>query len=227
MDYIHLNPVRAGCVKLREGGSVMDYPWSSVRTAYACIPGKRPEWSYVKDGLAVFGFNDTAAGRRKFVERLDIRAREESAAGIVPLPPMSDARVSHLRRGWYWGTQAFAEKAMRTGEALILSRRNPTYRSGTVSRAHDAQRAEELLVHGLNRLGLRRQELKTLPGSDPRKLAIAWMLSTRTSARQGWIAEQLLMKSAANVSQQLRRLRGGAHSPAYRKALVKLSDFFD
>lgn len=65
-------------------------------------------------------------------------------------------------------------------------------------------------------------ELETLPGSDPRKLAIAWQLSTQTSARQGWIAGPLLMKSAANVSRQLRRLRGGAHSPQYQKAIEKL-----
>lgn len=227
MDYIHLNPVRAGCVKLRKGGSVMDYPWSSVRTGYACIPGKRPEWSCVKEGLAAFGFHDTAAGRRKFVERLDVRAREERAAGVVPLPPMADARLSHLRRGWYWGTQAFAEKTMRMGKALMLKRRNATYRSGTVNRAHDAQRAEELLAQGLKRLGLGRQELESLPGSDPRKLAIAWLLFTRTSVRQGWIAAQLRMKSAANVSQQLGRLRGGAHSLPYQKAIKKLSELFD
>jgi hypothetical protein len=51
---------------------------------------------------------DTAAGRRRFVEHLDSRAREEGIrAGVIE--PGEDRRQSHLRQGWYWGSQAFAE----------------------------------------------------------------------------------------------------------------------
>ena len=35
LDYIHLNPVRAGLVKVSEGQSVLDYPWCSVASGYA------------------------------------------------------------------------------------------------------------------------------------------------------------------------------------------------
>jgi len=45
-----------------------------------------------------------------------------------------------------------------------------------------------------------------LKGSDPRKLALAELLWKRTTVSQEWIAEKLAMRSAANVSQQLRRI---------------------
>jgi hypothetical protein len=42
-----------------------------------------------------------------------------------------------------------------------------------------------------------------LPGSDPRKVAIAGFIHQSMTTPQGWTAERLQMKSAANVSQQL------------------------
>ena len=51
-------------------------------------------------------------------------------------------------------------------------------------------------------------DLPGLKGSDPRKLALAELLWKRTTVSQEWIAEKLSMRSAANVSQQLRRLDG-------------------
>ncbi len=44
-----------------------------------------------------------------------------------------------------------------------------------------------------------------LPGSDSRKVEIASKVWEQTTAGQTWIAERLHMKSAANVSQILRR----------------------
>jgi putative transposase len=43
-DYIHLNPVRAGRIRPKEGASIRDYPWSSVAAGYALSPGRRPNW---------------------------------------------------------------------------------------------------------------------------------------------------------------------------------------
>jgi len=35
MNYIHLNPGRAGMVNVEKGESILDYPWSSVAGGYA------------------------------------------------------------------------------------------------------------------------------------------------------------------------------------------------
>jgi len=60
---------------------------------------------------------------------------------------------------------------------------------------------------GLAAAGLSAKELDSLAGSDMRKVALANLLLERTVTRQSWIAEKLAMRSAANVSQQVRRYR--------------------
>ena len=54
------------------------------------------------------------------VERLYRRALEEGErSGLIPLPADRDRRMSHLRRGWYWGRQKFAERMLRLAEKMI------------------------------------------------------------------------------------------------------------
>jgi hypothetical protein len=67
--------------------------------------------------------------------------------------------------------------------------------------------AQRLLEKGLAAVGLHKEVLSRLAGSDVRKVALANLLLERTVARQSWIAEHLVMRSAANVSQQVRRYR--------------------
>jgi putative transposase len=99
MDYIHLNPVRAGLVRMKRGESVRDYLWSSVAKGYAVAPSRRPIWLAAEEGLAMAQCADTAVGRRRFVQHLDNRAREEGIrAGVIE--PGEDRRYSHLRHGW-------------------------------------------------------------------------------------------------------------------------------
>ena len=62
------------------------------------------------------------------------------------------------------------------------------------------------LREGLAAGGLAEADLAALKGSDPRKLALARLLWKRTTVSQEWLAQRLRMRSAANVSQQLRRL---------------------
>ena len=207
MDYIHLNPVRVGLVRIAEGQSVRDYPWSSVAAGYALPVKERASWLAVAEGLAMAQCPDTAAGRRRFVAHLDQRACEEGTRGAGIIAPENDRRRSHLRHGWYWGSQAFAEGMLKLAEKAVTSRRNRTYRSGAVARAHDEREAERLLKEGLAAAGLEEGALRGLPGSDVRKTALASLLLKRTTARQSWIAERLAMRSAANVSQQVLRYR--------------------
>jgi hypothetical protein len=78
IDYIHLNPVRAGLVDGSER-DILSYPWSSVATGYAKPPSKRPKWLAVLEGLELFGERDEVRGRRRYFERLDGIARAEGA----------------------------------------------------------------------------------------------------------------------------------------------------
>ena len=84
---------------------------------------------------------------------------------------------------------------------------------------------------GLSPAGLLTRELDSLPGSDVRKVALANLLLQRTVARQSWIADKLAMRSAANVSQQVRRYptQRPRLASAFREYLesVNLSRFVD
>ena len=86
-------------------------------------------------------------------------------------------------------------------------RRNRNYQSAQMGRDHGQAEAEKIVQQGLERFGLSESDLESLPGSDPRKVAIAGSIHQSTTTPQGWTAERLQMRSAANVSQQLSRAK--------------------
>lgn len=230
LDYIHLNPVRSGLVKVQEGQSLLDYPWSSLVASYA-RSGKRPlAWSSVERGFASLDLCDSTAGRREFVERLDRRALNEAErAGVVEISAGMDARFSHLRRGWYWGSQGFAEACLKLVKGKIRAAKSPTMRTAPVSQMHDTVAAASLVERALAELELEPGELEGLPGADPRKVAIADLVAGRTAVSQKWIAERLAMGSPGNVSQQLGRFRAerAPRSREFGKLRRRLSRMFD
>lgn len=223
LDYIHLNPARAKLVNPDKGQSVLDFAWSSVAGGYAVPAKKRAKWLAAGEGLGSFGFPDTAAGRRKFVERLDRRVVVEGMeqAGVPALDADVDARCSHLRRGWYWGSQEFGERMLKLAEKVLKRKRHRSYRSSQELQAHGEVEAEKILEEGLGITGLSHEELNSLPGSDVRKVVIAEKIWENTTVSMGWISEKLAMKSAANASQQIRRMRTHKESVSQLPKKVK------
>jgi REP element-mobilizing transposase RayT len=207
-DYIHLNPCRAGLVDVTQGQSVLDYQWSSLAGGYAVMPHQRAKWLAAEQGLAVMGVEDTVEGRKKLVERLDKRAAEgRERSGFVAVDADADKRGSHLRRGWYWGKQAFAEKLMKLGEAAIGRKRKArSYDASPERKAHGEQKALDLLEEGLRVAGLAKEELAGHRCTEPRKVLLAGVLWKKTTVSQAWIAEHLGMKNAANVSRVIHRM---------------------
>jgi REP element-mobilizing transposase RayT len=205
LDYIHLNPVRSGLVKPKRGESIVDYPWSSVASGYALPSKGRPSWLAAADGLEVYGLSDSASGRREFVDLLDERGRDEPqrSCGVAEGP--ADGRVSHLRQGWYWGSIEFSQKVrgILAGDVKVRAKRTDKM----AANRHDENEADRLVREGLKRCQLAAKDLAGLPGTDPRKLEIAVEVRTKTAVSDAWIADRLKMRSAANVSQQLRLLR--------------------
>ena len=207
LNYIHLNPARAGFIDAKNGQSILDYAWSSLAGGYALPPGKRAKWLSVASGLAVMGLKDSTSGRREMVERLDRMILEEGdSSGLVPLPAEVDARMSHLRRGWYWGRQEFGERMLKLAEKLVGESRSRSYQRSAQKLAHGEHQAEQWIVEGLKIAGLNARQLEALMGSDARKVALAKLAWERTTVSQVWIAKRLKMGSPANVSQALRRM---------------------
>ncbi len=140
------------------------------------------------------------------VEDLDKRGRAEGSMSGVPVKAQRiDSRLSDLRRGWYWGRQEFAEKVLKMTEALGKKRRSRAYKRTAEVLEHGEFRAREILNQGLQREGLKPADLPALKANDARKVAIAREIWKETTVNQAWIAEHLMMKSAANVSVALHR----------------------
>lgn len=207
LDYIHLNPVRAGLVDLAEE-SLLDYPWSSLHQGYARPPTKRPSWLKVEEGLSLLGYPDRVAGRRRMIAELEERGAQESREQAGVNRPKGQSLQSTLRRGWYWGSQAFAESLAESHGGEIKKKRSRNAHGSGLGRAHDEQEARRILQEGKEHFGVATRDLRRPRRGDLMRVAIAWALARHTTVPQRWIAEQLNLKSPANVSQQVRRFEG-------------------
>lgn len=162
----------------------------------------------VQKGLAAFGWADRVAHRRRFVERLEERVKAGDTGAEVARD--GQGLQSTLRRGWYWGSQQFREALLeRAKQSGVPLRSNPNYRGSALGKDWGRAEAEKWLARGLEHFSLANigdGASKERRDHDERVL-IAWALATRTEINQRWIADKLGLKSAGNVSQQVRRFR--------------------
>lgn len=93
---------------------------------------------------------------------------------------------------------------LKLAEGAIKRTKSRAYRSSAVRQTHGLKQAEQWLREGLAAAGVDRVDLSSLKESDPQKVAL-WK---QTTVSQEWLAERLKMRSAANVSQRLRRAEG-------------------
>ena len=134
IDYVHLNPGRAGLIDAA-GESSADYPWSSLATAYQLPPSKRPGWIAVEETLDLFQYKDTARGRRQYIARLDEWIKEEKGVPAVDGKSIEE----RINRGWFWGSEDFKESLLKLYEkGMELSGRksNRVYQSGSLMKDH-------------------------------------------------------------------------------------------
>jgi hypothetical protein len=90
-------------------------------------------------------------------------------------------------------------------EKKLKRTKSRAYRSAAARQTHGVEQAQRSLQGGLEAAGLAPENLSRVRGSDPRKVSLAELLWSRTTVTQEWLAEKLQMRSAANVSQLLRR----------------------
>ena len=201
LDYIHLNPVRAGLIFRGKAMSLVDYPWSSLSRGYALPSRLRKPWMAATEGLMLFGFEDRAGGRLQFIKRLEERALEGSEPTVLPTL-QGETRQTTLDRGWYWGGEAFREKLL---SLLKKAKVNRNYRSSPLGRDQNRRSAEEWIAKGEEHFGIK----LPVEGRQHRaeRVAIAWAVHRKTNQPQAWIAETLGLRTAANVSQQVRRFQ--------------------
>jgi hypothetical protein len=206
IDYIHLNPFRAGLVTLRKG--LESYRWSSLPDYVKALRQRRP-WVQAERGLVHKEFGgDTAAQRRRYLRHLEAVARDRG--GVPELPDGEERSLqSTLRRGWYFGAEEFRERMLAQLEKLKGSegkghRRRSGY-NGAQARDHGEKEAKRLLKAGLAAAGLQKTDLRKLKKSDWRKRSIGRVIRKRTVMPVSWIAEHLGMGHPNQAATLVRR----------------------
>lgn len=238
IDYIHLNPVRAGLIQPGPGGSVVDFKWSSLASAYAIAPAKRESWMEVETGLALAGCLDTAKDRKRYIAALDRRAAsEESGKCGLPDPNKLDAELapsvstgSGLQRGWYLGSEDFRDQLLL--KSSPVPDHNAVFRSSGMNWDHAEAKAESILQKAAKHFGLKGPEQvpEQMERGDLTRVAVAWAITRWTSVPQAWTARRLNLKSATNVSQRCRRfdqMEESGLSQKIRSWKKVMSKFFD
>lgn len=210
IDYVHLNPVRAGLVDLENAQSLLDYQWSSLAQAYCQSPAKRPEWIEVANRLETEAGKDKVAHRRRYLNYLYGVAREEGRHAGKAGPADAPGDGGTPGGGWFWGSQQFREELLERIDDFKPG--NVNYRSSPQTSDHSKQCAEGLIACGLEFAQIKEETLPHLKGSHPAKVALAVVLKSQTTVNNIWIAQRLSMKSAGNVSQLVRRFKAADYS---------------
>ena len=205
IDYIHLNPVRAGLVS--KGVPIEQFKWSSINY-YRMSPANRERWQIAADGLESAGCRDSPGGRRQYLIELDKRIPWDSSrdAGLVGIEGQS--MNSTLKRGWFFGSQAFKEVLMKKAADFLGGKEGNENYHGFEMVDHSEQVAEEIVAKGMRELGLTTADLKNLKKNDWRKAIIAFAARKNTVVPLAWLSARLEMGTVAGVSRSVREISG-------------------
>ncbi len=179
VDYIHLNPVRAG---LTTPGKLGDYRWSSLRRF---SQRARPAGLECADWLRHHGWTDSPAGLRAYAAYLTDLATDEAEQKRLGLEKLSV--------GWAIGTLAWRKKLAKDHAHRALS---PGLEAGDLKEFKAAYWSQVLESE------LKRAEKTTKalgdPYSAPRKVSLARRLR-QEGAGYAWITGALRMGKASSV----------------------------
>ena len=76
---------------------------------------------------------------------------------------------------------------------------------GEPRREHGEAAAEELLVAGLEALGITEVDVLRRKSTDPHKQALSWLLKKHTTVTGVWLADRLQMGHRVNASRAISR----------------------
>ena len=197
--YIHLNPARAGLIRVGKKG-LGGYRWSSYPW-YVRAGEARPKWFVTEHVLGNLGL--PPEGRKGYKAYLEGRVLElRLKRGRKELAEEWKA----IRRGWYVGGTEFKERMLALVEQPLRQGRRGSY-SGEAKRAHGEAEAERLLARGLAALELTEGQLAETRKGAWEKEVLAWWLCQHTTARRRWVSERLGMGDESRVTQAIGRLK--------------------
>ena len=195
--YIHLNPARAGLIRIGQeplkGYRWSSYPWYLSRQG--------PEWLCRERVLEGLGLREN--DRKAYEAYLESRVLE---LGLKTGRKELEEKWRALRRGWYLGGGDFLETLQAKLGAIVAGKQRESH-SGGAKRAHGEAAAQALLARGLAALGMKTQDLGKLPKGAPEKTVLAWWLRERTVVSLRWIGQRLGMGHYSRVTQAVGRMK--------------------
>ena len=197
--YIHLNPARAGLIRIGQE-RLKRYRWSSYLW-YLNRAGQRPRWLNTEQVMGRLGL--APADRRGYEAYMEGRVLE---LGRKARRKELEAQWKPLRRGWYVGGASFLERLEAYLDGALEGRQRESH-SGQAKDAHDEAAAERALGQALGALGLSDAELEQMPKSAPEKMVLAWWLRQRTTVPLRWVSERLAMGHFTRVSQAITQIQ--------------------
>ena len=181
VDYIHLNPVRAGVVSPARVG---EYPWSSLSQF---IEGTAPAWLFATEWLQTAQLFDSNPPWPRYVDRMVRVATDYS----------EDDRVARgaLSRGWAIGTSGWRKELAREQAHWALAPEMPA----DELREFKSARWQHELEAALADSGRTFADIADSPKGASWKIALAVRLRNTVVPPYGWIAEKLKMGAAGSV----------------------------
>lgn len=189
VDYIHLNPVRAGIVPVEH---LVDFRWSSLRRF---VRGPRPPFLQADDWLTAGGFTPDATGWRAYCEHLQVLAADPER--------QKELGFDGLSQGWAIGTEGWRRAMAQEQAHHALDRGVPQRELDEINQAHWTAELDRHLTRARKS---RMDAAKDWKGAAW-KIVIAAEMRRQTSVSNRWLAENLHMGAASSVSQYVSEYR--------------------
>ena len=183
VDYIHLNPVRAG---LTDAALIQKYPWTSLN-GFSKIE-TRPKFMDCRWMSYVEGLSDTPNGWRRYAKLLAMRNSDD--------PKEIESLDRRMCRGWCIG----AEKFRKTVSEDFLEKEGAARLEKQGLRDFNEARWETGLEVCMKALEKNSGDAAGDAMSTDWKLAIACRLKLETSVTNAWLGQQLNMGAPRSVS---------------------------
>jgi REP element-mobilizing transposase RayT len=202
IDYVHLNPVRAGQVKLEDG--IESFEWSSLNDFVQPL-SRRPKWLTGKRVFKSNNLHDDAKGRRAYLKSLELQVREHepTQAGLIrPTEPGMSLQAT-VRRGWFFGSEQFKEALLRKldeGKAGTSIPKSADGYHGIQGQARSQAIAKRITSEGCRQLGVHLDEMRAERANRSEKMMMAEIIASNTTQRLDWIREHLGMGSRSHCS---------------------------
>lgn len=202
-EYIHLNPVEAGSVKL---GQLAAYPWSSY-PLYLKPLSKRPQWLCVQRVLAACGLpDDSLKSRHAYEAYMNMRQQARLLPLGEELEELEELEWRHMERGWMHGGHAFRRKMIdHLQQSGLVDLNHLT--DGEQKRDLSEEAARQVLARCLQYFGVTEKDLLLMKKSDPRKMLIAGLLRYHYPVSALWVSDQLKMGHYTTISRAMRFYR--------------------